>query len=112
MSTFWTVAGMVAWGLATLLAGLATIPVTLDIDGLFRKVVVGLAGAVVFALSTAGIVVTIIANGWFEDPLPPDGCYRLERETHLQVRPSGKTTTVVPVEEPVFTPIPCPAVAR
>jgi len=73
--TFLIIFGMLAWGLITLLLGLAGSALFCDANDGWEA-----CGALLLVLlalgSAAGIFTVISANGWFDDT-PQAGCYRV-----------------------------------
>lgn len=97
---FWLVTGLIVWGLLTIGAGIAVLPLWFE-----RGPGTALAVLVLCVLSTAGWVSTLVT---IEDPAPPDGCYRVVRSGELVTLDAGNGV-LVPVNggSPAFVPISC-----
>lgn len=100
MPLFWLVAGLIVWGLVTVGAGIAVLPLW---EG--RGPVAALAVLVLCVLSAAGFVTTLVS---IQDPVPADGCYRIVREGQLMTIDAGNGVTV-PIEAGAtrYLPIRC-----
>lgn len=97
---FWVIAGLIVWGGVTLGAGIAVLPLWDE-----RGPVPALVVLVLCVLSAAGWVATLVT---IEDPVPPDGCYRVVRQGELATIDAGNGVVVpVQVAEPQFVPISC-----
>lgn len=97
---FWVIAGLIVWGLVTLLAGAAVLPLWLE-----RGPVLALVVLVLCVLSAAGWVATLVT---IEDPIPPDGCYRVLSRGELARIDAGNGVVVpVRVSDTQFVPISC-----
>lgn len=89
MTLFWLIAGLIIWGLVTLGAGIAVLPLWE-----YRGPGTALVVLLLCVLSAAGWVGTLVT---IEDPVPPDGCYRVVRHGELATIDAGNGV-VVPVQ--------------
>lgn len=97
---FFVVLGMLVWSAATLAC-------TCSVAVLWSMNMHSLATSALLAAlaSTAGIVTVIANHGWFDDPLPQDGCYRIVRDASYV--PIGNTAVTVQINDARFVGIRC-----
>lgn len=103
MQTFLIVTGIILWILLAFAAGVGAF-ILAEEFGPWGFVGGGAACILLFA----GLITLGIGTGFFSDELPPDGCYRVERDTEYVPVSSGKVISVIPVEDAQFIPIGCP----
>jgi hypothetical protein len=107
MLTFLVAVGMVLWATATIGLLIGGVMWAADGDGVVEVIPRLALGVVCAALSGTGVVMTVDANGWFEDATLPDGCYVVSHDTQLMPIMVGKVITVMPYNHTNFGRIPC-----